>query len=82
MMDVIATLVNNNNKCDILRKTPSPDFRVPPINLEDLPKFLLGKIDCDFSVLTLQAGRLKKKKLFHFAKCLGFQFLNFNSSNF
>lgn len=34
-----------NNNCDILRKSQSPDseYRVPPINLDDLPKYLLGK---------------------------------------
>lgn len=45
----ILTLMTNNN-CDILQKgqSPSPDYRVPPINLDDLPKFLLGKLCCDF----------------------------------
>lgn len=42
-MDIL-TLMTNNNNCDILRKSSSPDFRVPPINLDDLPKFLLGKL--------------------------------------
>lgn len=41
-MDIL-TLMTNNNNCDILRKPSSPDYRVPPINLDDLPKFLLGK---------------------------------------
>lgn len=40
-MDILTLMTNNN--CDRLRKTSSPDFRVPPINLDDLPKFLLGK---------------------------------------
>ncbi|KAG5675860.1 hypothetical protein PVAND_005728 [Polypedilum vanderplanki] len=42
-MDVL-TLMTNNNNCDILRNSPSPDYRVPPINLADLPKFLLATI--------------------------------------
>jgi hypothetical protein len=41
-MDILTLMTNNN--CDILRKSPSPDYRVPPINLDDLPKFLLGKL--------------------------------------
>ena len=41
-MDILTLMTNNN--CDILRKTSSPEFRVPPINLDDLPKFLLGKL--------------------------------------
>lgn len=41
-MDILTLMTNNN--CDILRKSSSPDFRVPPINLDDLPKFLLGKL--------------------------------------
>lgn len=34
-----------HNSCDILRKnrSPSPDYRVPPINLDELPEFLLCK---------------------------------------
>lgn len=40
-MDILTLMTNNN--CDRLRKTSSPDFRVPPINLDDLPQFLLGK---------------------------------------
>jgi hypothetical protein len=39
-MDLLTLMTNNN--CDILRKSVDPDFRVPPINLDDLPKFLLG----------------------------------------
>lgn len=50
-MDVLTLMDNkNNNKinnndinCNILQNTPSPAPRVPPINLDDLPKFLLGK---------------------------------------
>lgn len=40
----MLTLMTNNN-CDILRKnrSPSPDYRVPPINLDELPEFLLCK---------------------------------------
>jgi hypothetical protein len=41
-MDILTLMTNNN--CDILRKSASPDYRVPPINLDDLPKFLLGKL--------------------------------------
>lgn len=46
-MDIL-TLMTNNNNCDILRKSSSPDFRVPPINLDDLPKFLLGEAEICF----------------------------------
>jgi hypothetical protein len=50
-MDVLTLMDNkNNNKinnndinCNILQNTPSPAPRVPPINLDDLPKYLLGK---------------------------------------
>lgn len=50
-MDVLTLMDNkNNNKinnndinCNILQNTPRPAPRVPPINLDDLPKFLLGK---------------------------------------
>lgn len=41
-MDILTLMTNNN--CDIRRKSASPDYRVPPINLDDLPKFLLGKL--------------------------------------
>lgn len=49
----ILTLMTNNN-CDILRKNSSPDFRVPPINLNDLPKFLLGKLRLLIHILMLK----------------------------
>jgi hypothetical protein len=41
MMDILTLMTNNNY--DILQESSSPDFRVPPINLDDLPKYLLGK---------------------------------------
>ncbi|CRK93492.1 CLUMA_CG007028, isoform A [Clunio marinus] len=41
-MDILTLMTNNN--CDILRKSPSSDYRVPLINLDDLPKFLLATI--------------------------------------
>lgn len=52
-MDILTLMTNNN--CDILRNSPSPDYRVPPINLDDLPKFLLG--EPRFFMLRRQNGR-------------------------
>lgn len=66
-MDVLTLMDNkNNNKinkndinCNILQNTPSPAPRVPPINIDDLPKFLLGKKEevmqfCVFSVFFMR----------------------------
>lgn len=48
--DYMASLTgmnNNNNNNDIIKKdlqrSPSPEYRVPPINLDELPEVLLCK---------------------------------------
>lgn len=49
----LASSVNNNNNNEISKKdllhqqrSPSPEYRVPPINLDELPEALLCECFC------------------------------------
>lgn len=59
----LASSVNNNNNNEISKKelnllnqqqhrSPSPEYRVPPINLDELPEALL--CECSFKSVTDQ----------------------------